>query len=139
MNTGALRVVLDTNVIVSMIGRSSPNRWIFDKILAGDFVLCISNEILFEYEEILTRRITPEVATNFTDFLTSFPSVEQIKIYYNWNLIQKDPDDNKFIDCAVAAMAFCIVSEDKHFRPFKNNEHPPLRVLTVKEFKKIYG
>jgi uncharacterized protein len=139
MNTGAVRVVLDTNVIVSMIGRLSPNRWIFDKILAGDFILCISNEILFEYEEILTRRITPEIATSFTDFLTSFPSVEQIKIYYNWNLIQKDPDDNKFIDCAVAAKAFCIVSEDKHFRPFKNNDHPPLRVFSVKEFKKIFG
>lgn len=68
MNTGAVRIVLDTNVVVSMIGRTSPNRWIFDKILAGEFVLCVSNEILLEYEEVLTAKTTSEVASNFTTF-----------------------------------------------------------------------
>ena len=139
MNTGAVRIVLDTNVVVSMIGRTSPNRWIFDKILAGEFVLCVSNEILLEYEEVLTAKTTSEVASNFTDFLVSFPSVEQIQVFFNWYLIQNDPDDNKFVDCAVAAKAFCIVSEDRHFRPYKMNEHPPLQVLTVKEFKEMFG
>ncbi len=139
MNTGAVRIVLDTNVVVSMIGRTSPNRWIFDKILTGEFVLCVSNEILLEYEEVLTAKTTSEVASNFTDFLVSFPSVEQIQVFFNWYLIQNDPDDNKFVDCAVAAKAFCIVSEDRHFRPYKMNEHPPLQVLTVKEFKEMFG
>lgn len=139
MNTGAVRIVLDTNVVVSMIGRTSPNRWIFDKILAGEFVLCVSNEILLEYEEVLTAKTTSEVASNFTDFLVSFPSVEQIQVFFNWYLIQNNPGDNKFVDCAVAAKAFCIVSEDRHFRPYKMNEHPPLQVLTVKEFKEMFG
>lgn len=139
MNTGVLKIVLDTNVLVSMIGRTSPNRWIFDKILSGEFMLCISNDILFEYEEVLISKTTQEVATNFIDFLVSFPSVEQVDVYYNWHLIQNDPDDNKFVDCAVAAKAFCIVSEDRHFRPYKNNEHPPLYVMTVAEFKEMFG
>lgn len=139
MNTGAVRIVLDTNVVVSMIGRTSPNRWIFDKILAGEFVLCISNEIMLEYEEVLTAKTTSEVASNFTDFLVSFPSVDQIQVFFHWHLIQNDPDDNKFVDCAIAAKAFCIVSEDRHFRPYKMNEHPPLRVLRVDEFKEMFG
>jgi uncharacterized protein len=139
MNTGVPKIVLDTNVVVSMIGRTSPNRWIFDKILAGEFTLCISNEILLEYMEVLASKTTQEVATNFTDFLISFPYVEQTQVYYNWHLIQNDPDDNKFVDCAVSAKAFCIVSEDRHFRPYKFNEHPPLRVMTVDEFREMFG
>ena len=139
MITGAVRIVLDTNVVVSMIGRTSEHRWIFDKILASEFLLCISNEILLEYEEVLAARTRPEVASNFADFLTSFPSVEQVQVVHNWHLIQNDPDDDKFIDCAVAAKAFCIVSEDRHFRPYKNNLHPPLRVLNLAEFKEMFG
>ena len=139
MSTGAIRIVLDTNVVVSMIGRTSEHRWIFDKILASEFLLCISNEILLEYEEILAAKTTPEIASNFTDFLASFPAVEQIQVFYNWRLIPNDPDDDKFVDCAVAAKAFCIVSEDRHFRPYKMNEHPPLRVLNLVEFKEMFG
>jgi putative PIN family toxin of toxin-antitoxin system len=137
MSTGGVKLVLDTNVIVSMIGRRSPNRWIFDKILTREFRLCISNEILFEYEEILAAKTTPEVASNFTDFLISFPGIEQIDIYFKWDLIAEDVDDNKFIDCAVAAQAV-IVSEDRHFRPYRTNEHPPLLVLTIEELKAKY-
>ena len=47
------RIVVDTNVLVAIIGRKSPFRWIFDRILSGDFILCLSNEILTEYAEIL--------------------------------------------------------------------------------------
>lgn len=139
MNTGVPKIVLDTNVVVSMIGRTSPNRWIFDKILGGEMTLCISNEIMYEYEEILTLKTTPLVARNFVEFLVSFPNVMQVQVFYHWHLIQVDPDDNKFVDCAVAAQAFCIVSEDRHFSPYKNNEHPPLRVLTIPEFRELTG
>lgn len=134
MSTGGVKLVLDTNVIVSMIGRRSPNRWIFDKILTGEFLLCISNEILFEYNEILVAKTTPEVASNFMDFLISFPGIEQTDIYFKWNLITEDADDNKFVDCAVAAQAM-IVSEDRHFRKYRTNEHPPLLILTIEELK----
>lgn len=137
MSTGAVRLVLDTNVVVSMIGRKSPNRWIFDKILASEFLLCISNEILLEYEEMLTNKTTAAVATNFIDFLVAFPGVDLIDVHFKWNLIREDIDDNKFIDCAVAAQAI-IVSEDRHFRPYRNNEHPPLLILTIEELKAKY-
>ena len=138
MNTGALKIVLDTNVVVSMIGRTSRHRWIFDRILAGGFTLCISKEILLEYEEVLTQRTIAEVASNFSEFLTSFPHVFQTEIFYHWNLIAADPDDNKFVDCAVAANAFCIVSEDRHFRPIRDLDFPPLKVLTLDEFTALF-
>lgn len=137
MNTGGVRLVLDTNVIISMIGKKSPNRWIFDKILGGEFILCISNEILLEYEEILSIKTTAAVASNFTDFLTAFPGIEHIDVYFKWNLILEDVDDNKFVDCAIAAQAI-IVSEDRHFRPYRTNKQPPLMVLTIEELKTKY-
>ncbi len=51
--TEPIKIVLDTNILIAIIGTKSPFRWIFDKIIAGKFILCISNEILFEYQEIL--------------------------------------------------------------------------------------
>jgi uncharacterized protein len=42
---------------------------------------------------------------------------------YKWQLVEKDPDDNKFVDCAVGVNADYLVSDDKHIRkkPAKNN------------------
>jgi putative PIN family toxin of toxin-antitoxin system len=137
MSTGARRIVLDTNVLITIIGSNSLNRWIFDGILRGDFILCISKDILLEYEEILGAKTTAEVARNMIDFLVVHPNIERIDIFYNWNLIEADPDDNKFSDCAIAAGAFCLGSEDRHFIPVKNSYFPALRVYTVSEFREI--
>ncbi len=138
MNTGAVKIVLDTNVVVSMLGSNSPNRWIFDGILAGRFTFCISNEVLLEYEEILARKTRPEVATNFVDFLTTFPFVELVEINFRTNFVESDPEDNKFVDCAIAAGAFCIVSEDKHFRVLSKRKNQPVRIFSVAEFEKRF-
>jgi len=51
-----LKVVLDTNVLLVSIPPLSQYRIIYDKFLSGSYDLCISNEILTEYEEILTQR-----------------------------------------------------------------------------------
>lgn len=130
-----MKIVLDTNVFIACIGRTSPYRWIFDAIIDGRFTLCISNEILLEYQEILSRRTTPEIAENITNFLTIYPSIDHTEIYYSWQIVNEDPDDNKFIDCMIAANATCIVSNDRHFRPYRNLDFPPLKVLTTGEFE----
>jgi uncharacterized protein len=138
MNTGAIKIVLDTNVVVSMIGTNSPNRWIFDGILTGRFILCVSTEILLEYEEVLSQRTRPEVAKNFADFLVSFPFVAKTEVFFRWNFISNDPDDNKFVDCAVASNAFCIVSEDRHFKVVKKVNYPQIQVFTIAEFARLF-
>lgn len=135
MNTTAVKIVLDTNVFIATIGKTSPHRWIFDAIIEGRFTLCISNSILLEYEEVLAQKSTAEIADNISNFLSIYPFVYRKEPYIDWNLITEDSDDNKFVDCSVAADAFCIVSNDKHFRPYKNNAFPPLKVLTLAEFE----
>ena len=53
MNTTALRLVLDTNILIAIISRKSPFRWLFDAIIEGKVGLCVSTDILFEYREIM--------------------------------------------------------------------------------------
>lgn len=105
MNTTALRIVLDTNILIAIISRKSPFRWVFDCIINGKIILCVSNEILFEYEEILSVKTSREVAENVINFITISPFTEKLEIFFKFGLIAEDEDDNKFVDCAIASNA----------------------------------
>ena len=50
-----MKVVLDTNCFISCIGKTSPYRNVFDGFLQNRYTLCLSSEILLEYEEIFTE------------------------------------------------------------------------------------
>jgi uncharacterized protein len=138
MDMTALKVVIDTNILLAIIGRKSPFRWIFDGVINGQLRLCISNEILLEYREIIGRKTTAEIAENLTNFLTISPHVEKTDIFYQFQLISADADDNKFVDCAIAANAVCLVSNDKHFQVLKTISFPQVAVLTLAEFEAAY-
>ena len=134
MNTTVLRIVLDTNILIAIIGRKSPFRWIFDQIISGQLILCVSNEILLEYQEILAIKTSQEVADNLSHFLAIHPFVVKTEIFYQFHLISEDEDDNKFVDCAIAANAVCLVSNDKHFNVLKTIKFPKVNLLTLPEF-----
>jgi len=127
-----VQIVVDTNVFINTIGKISPLRWIFDKIISGDFTLCISNSIFYEYWEILEVQTTPEIADNIANFLVSIPSVKFIEPFINWNLITADNDDNKFIDCAITAGAECIITNDTHFNILKTTPFPSIKSIYTK-------
>jgi len=65
------------------------------------------------------------------------PDVLQVHKYFFWNLITADPDDNKFVDCAVAASADYLVTEDKHFKVLKNIPFPPVTVVSMDDFLEV--
>ena len=56
-------------------------------------------------------------------------------MYYNWNLIEADSDDNKFVDCAVSANATGIVTQDKHFNVLRNIDYPNVNLISIADFK----
>jgi len=138
MSTTAVKIVLDTNILIAIIGRKSPFRWIFDKIISGEIILCVSNEIIQEYKEILQLKNGVEVAENLIDFLTVHPYVEKHDPYFNFQLISQDEDDNKFVDCAIASNAYTIISNDKHFQELKEISFPKVRILTLPEFQDTF-
>ena len=98
------------------------------------FTLCVTTEILEEYEEIIAQKTTASLAKNVVDLIVKSPNVEYVNTYFHWELISADPDDNKFVDCAFAAGATYIVSEDSHLDVLRNITFPQLLVLRLKEF-----
>ena len=127
-------VVIDTNCLLQIISHGSPYRPIWDAFLAGQYTLCVSNEILDEYQEILEQQITPTVAENVVMLLLNQQNVQLVDPHFRMGIITADPDDNKFVDCAFAANATFIVSEDKHYIVLQDIDFPKLLVLKLKEF-----
>ena len=115
-----MNIVLDTNSLIMSIAPKSPYRKVWNAFLKGDYNLCVSNEIIEEYSEVLSRNISPQVSGAIVYAILSRPNVIRKDPHYTFALIEADKDDNKFVDCAIAANAKCIVTEDKHFRVFRN-------------------
>ncbi len=129
-----MKIVLDTNVLLVSIPRMSKYRPIFDALLSGRIELSVSNEILSECLEIIAVKITPTIANNIAELLMNLPNVELIATYFRWSLITADADDNKFVDCAIAANSDYLVSNDRHFRELERISFPQVNVLTPIEF-----
>ena len=127
-------VVIDTNCLLQIISRKSPYRPIWDAFIDGRFDLCVSNEILDEYQEILEQQITPSVAENLVMLILSQQNVRLVDPYFRMGIITADPDDNKFVDCAFAAGADYLVSEDSHFKVLHQMPFPQLNLVTLDEF-----
>ena len=98
------------------------------------YKLCVSNEILFEYQEIIAAKTSPAIANQVIDFILNSENVELITPFYHFELITADPDDNKFVDCAIAANARFIVTEDHHFNVLKEIQFPSVPVVNIDEF-----
>ncbi len=90
-----MKIVLDTNALLMAIPRRSPYRPIFDGLINGDYTLCLTNEILSEYIEIIAQRANAIVANNIAEMLLNLRNVEKIDVYFNWGLIEADRDDSQ--------------------------------------------
>lgn len=115
----------------------SYNNDIWEAFRAGKYTLCVSNEILFEYHEILAMRYNNLIANTVLKELIETPNIERINPTYRFNLITTDPDDNKFVDCAIIAGATYIVSNDRHFRELDKYDFPKVDLRTLSEFLSI--
>ena len=128
------KIVLDTNCLISSLSRRGQYYPVWKGLQAGNYTLCVSTEILEEYAEIITQKMSVEVATNVIHLLLESQFVELINPYFRLQLIKDDHDDDKFVDCAFAANATFIVSDDTHYDVLKDIEFPKLLVLKLKEF-----
>ena len=128
-------VVLDTNCLIQALPTKSRYHKIWSDFIAGNYILCVSNEILTEYEEILSTHVSPEVAHNVVEAIARHPKTLYRESYFRFHLLSDiDKDDDKFVDCAITTNADYIVSEDSHFSHLKQISFPRLHVLTLDEF-----
>ena len=133
----SMRIVLDINALLISLPVKPPFRPFFDEKKEGKFPLLIPNEILTKYEKKPAKKTRPDIAQNVVRLLLNLPNVEKAEVWYRWNLINADADDNKYTDCAIAANAKFIVSDDAHFRVLKRIPFPKVDLLTSDEFLEV--
>ncbi|MVM40293.1 putative toxin-antitoxin system toxin component, PIN family [Spirosoma sp. HMF3257] len=132
-------LVIDTNVLLATINRRNSEFYIYEAFDAKKFNWVVSTEILDEYAEKLTDFYSVNTADYVLDILCSATNVLFHEPYYRWNLIEADPDDNKFSDLALSANAHGLVTYDKHFDLFKTLPFPTLQILSPTEFTHFLG
>jgi len=132
-----MKIVLDTNCLINVIMPGSYNNAIWQAFRAFKYILCVTNDILFEYHEILAMRYNNLIANAVLKELMESPNVELINPTFRFNLITADPDDNKFVDCAIIAGATYIVSNDRHFKELQNYDFPKVEVRNLADFLNI--
>ena len=132
-----LKIVLDTNVILSSLGRRSPYKIVIDSLLAGRYELYVTTEMLFEYEEKINDFFDPITARFFLDSLHLLPNIHFTTPHYRFLLITHDADDDKFADCAIAEGVHFLVTNDKHFNVLRKLGFPKVNLLKINEFREI--
>ena len=130
------RLVIDTNCLIQCISRRSAYHDLWLSLLDGRNSLCVSTEILDEYAEIIEKYTSPVFAESALGVITNNPFTLFINPYFNFKLISADPDDNKFIDCAIAANAKYVVTEDSHFEILKHIDFPKVNLISLDDIIK---
>lgn len=128
------RLVLDTNCLIQIVSPRSKHHSLWESFVRGEHILCVSNEIIEEYIEIMQKLMGLEVAEYVIKTILNSNFVENITPYYHFNLIIADKDDNKFVDCAIGADAKCIVTNDHHYDVLKAITFPKVNVVSLVEF-----
>ncbi len=131
-----IKVVLDTNVLVSAIVFGGKPRIILEKVIEGSLSLAISAPILDETRQVLSGkkfRYPPEVASSI------IAEIESISEYViptrHIDVLRNDPDDNVILECAYEFKADYMVSVDSHLLELGNYEG--VRIVAPREFIQI--
>src|SRR5260221_7926993 len=127
-----IRVVLDTNIVVSAMLRSGglPEA-VFNLAVDRNVQLYISQPILDEYEEVLRRPRLDIHPDKVTHALTRIRQASLLVTPTTRVAAASDPDDNIFLECAEAASAHYLVTGNLRDFP---NQWAGTRVVTAREF-----
>ena len=132
-----IKVVIDTNVFVSSFFGGNPRK-IIDLWKSGQIILCLSKDIVDEYIDVL-QRFGLKNEAELEELLNLFAQGFHI-IFTNktpkLRLVEEDPGDDKFIECAVALKCKFIISGDKALLAVQN--YMGIKIITPKEFLDTY-
>ena len=97
-----MRVCVDTNVLVQLFGSARPFAPIADALQQGSLEFAVSNEILLEYEETLTRLSGQgrwQMVWRFLDGISRLHNnVLYVDPHFRLRVVAADPDDDKFVE-----------------------------------------
>ena len=130
------RLVLDTNSLIQSISRRSPYHELWVSFLDGRNNLCVTTEILNEYAEILERKTNSYFSSLALEVIINNRHTIFVTPYYKFRVIANDPDDDKFVDCAIASNAKYIVTEDSHYNVLKQLDFPKIEIIKLDDIIK---
>lgn len=130
-----MRILIDTNILISgLFFGGLPKKLLYE--LDEKFNVCVNEKIVSEYNKQIERKIfnpkyklNEELREKFFNSLQSFEIKSDLKIC-------RDPDDDKFINCAIDAKAIYIVSGDNDLLTIKN--FAGIEIVTAREFYDKY-
>ena len=128
-----MKIVLDTNVFISGIFFHGPPAKILEAWKSSEIQIILSKEILEEYQRVADALAEkyPEIDISaiieLIDIHGEIIDTERIEVFEC-----EDPDDNKFLECAIASRAKLIVSGDKHL--LKLNGYQEIVVYKPRDF-----
>jgi putative PIN family toxin of toxin-antitoxin system len=128
-----IKVVVDTNVFISSFFGGNPRK-IIDHWKSGEVTLCLSKPIIDEYIEVLRRlelQNEKEIGELLGLFAHGFNVVFTAKTP-ELHIVEKDPGDNMFIECAVALKAEFVISGDKALKEIK--DYMNIKIVSPREF-----
>lgn len=140
-----MTIVIDTNVMLPLFSANSRHGEIVRALVNGQLIWAVSQSVMSEYEEIITERSGryrwQQVQRVMSLLNSTHDNILWVSPAYQFQVIRDDPDDNKFIDCAITAAADYVITEDGHFQALAGSGYKPqpvtpadfiIRHLTVK-------
>lgn len=130
------RLVVDTNVLVASFLGMGPPRQILHRIRDGQDLLCLSPPIVTEYLGVLRRgEVSDTLLLSLLDLFRDPERVLLVEPSIRVALIHEDPQDNMFLECAIAAHAGFIISGDRHLR--KITAFRGIPILSPREYLRL--
>jgi putative PIN family toxin of toxin-antitoxin system len=128
-----IRVVVDTNVFISSFFGGNPRK-VIDLWKSGEITICLSKPIVDEYIEVL-RRLEMQDEKELEELLGLF--AHGFHLVYTaktpqLHVVEEDPDDDKFIECAVALKAKFIITGDSAVK--KIQDYMNIKIISPREF-----
>ncbi len=131
-----MKIVVDTNVLISGVFFGGFPRKILSSIVGRKMTACATAEIINEYEEIVQEMIDRKQGHINRAILAPLISAMEIIEPVSHIEICRDPDDDKFLECAKDSHALYIVSGDKDLLVIK--EYGQIQIVTAKDFCEKY-
>lgn len=136
MNIGTaenpVKIIIDTNIIISGIGFGGKPRKILQLILDNKIKAVISPILLAELEDVITKKF-PKLANNFELINKKLrKKILVVKPKDSINVLKADPDDNKVLEAAVEGKCSYIVTGDKELLDLTSYKN--IKIITADQF-----
>ena len=128
-----MRIVIDSNIFVSSFFWGGNPRRIIDRVIDGLDELYISDEILKEILEVMSRKKFDLELQKVMDYISIIDQyANKVVPKENIEIISRDKDDNKIIYCGLIGKVDCIITGDNDLLILK--EYNGIKIMTPKEY-----